>query len=105
MSYRTSFLTGSHVYGTLGPKSDVDLVVLVSPEEAELLLKEADDQGSMPPGSTSVKYGKLNLIMANDMESLAVWWEGTEELKKQKPVKRSDAVKLFKHLRKIHKII
>jgi len=100
---KDAFLTGSHAYGKPKPSSDVDLVVMLEGPAAVVLVKllrtEAD-AGSDPPGSMSLKFGKLNLIVPNSLESLQVWRRGTAELSARKPVTRIVAVDHFEWLRK-----
>jgi hypothetical protein len=76
---RIAFVTGSRAYGKPGPASDIDLVVQLTQAEVEVLRTESE-QGSSPPGSTSMKFGKLNLIVPDSPQSLAVWQQGTEDL-------------------------
>jgi hypothetical protein len=94
----TVLLTGSQVYGVPTEKSDID-VVLMLPQALVEFLELVSEQGSTPPGSTSLRFGRLNLIIPDDWKSLAVWKEGTEKLKKRKPVSRGDAIELFTQLR------
>jgi len=88
----TSFMTGSRVYGTPRPDSDVDVVVLVSLDDATDLWAESQSENS-------VRYGHLNLILCTDTEKgrekFKVWKEVTEYLKSQKPVTREKAVREF----------
>jgi hypothetical protein len=114
-----SFLTGSHIYGKPTKKSDIDLVVLVSLEDLKLLKKHADlviakhDEGkgsSVPqPKSASLRFGKLNLLALTDEAAFACWKLGTEKLemkmhegKVKTPIKRDEAVKLFKKMFRIY---
>ena len=89
-----AFITGSHAYGTPGPKSDIDLVLPLDPEVIKVL-RQLADTGSDPPGSTSMRFGKVNLIVPDTAESLKVWPQGTAELAARKPVTRSEAVSVF----------
>ncbi len=92
-----SFITGSRAYGEQaglhGGKSDVDLVVLVTLKDLEMLRSMADgDDGDKlkdsdagptadgPRGSASLRFGKLNLIAVTDPVAFAVWQEGTKKL-------------------------
>src|SRR5437899_12858576 len=98
-----SFLTGSHVYGTPKPDSDIDLVVLVSPEHLAKLREFADADykwnNDYHTAKLSFRFGKLNLICCTNEIDFNVWKEGTEKLQEIQPVTREDAVALFTELR------
>ena len=90
-----SFLTGSQVYGKPRNGSDIDLVVLVSESDGDILKRMSDD-----PSFRKVTYGQLNLIVLNaeDSEDVAkynIWKDGTEKLIARKPVTREEAIRLF----------
>lgn len=94
-----AFVTGSHAYGTPRPDSDIDLVVLVSPEDMARLVKmdpdsTADRYGVM--ASSYLRFGKLNLLAVDNMTDYLVWLHGTLELIARKPVTRDEAVAVFK---------
>lgn len=119
-----SFITGSRAYGPRaglkGGKSDVDLVVLVSFKDLELLrsLADSDDAEKLadsdagptahgPRGSASLRFGKLNLIAVTDPVAFAVWHEGTKKLARaaeqgDRPLEitRDLAIKFFEVLRR-----
>ena len=111
-----ALLTGSRVYGTPHGKSDVDLVICCTEEEAEILVEfvaptkyspEERDWGlieknapSCPEAAYSITVGNLNLIIETDPDQFAIWKEGTRRLKRKAPVTREEAVKLFRKLRK-----
>lgn len=69
----TSFITGSRAYGRPTPGSDIDLVVRVTPEEAERLRSFSDDKNSC-------RFGRLNLILCETDEQWAVWRVATTRL-------------------------
>jgi hypothetical protein len=92
------FLTGSRAYGTPRPFSDYDFV-LALPLEVARLLDEFADEGSDPPGSVSLRFNRLNLIIPTSEESLEVWRQGTQDLIAKKPVQREAAMAHFKKLR------
>lgn len=111
-----SILTGSQVYGRPGPKSDVDLVVLLSPADIEKLRALADPGSDAKPGnsdggpqtidglSASLKFGRLNLICVADPLAFEVWRRGTRSLlieseRTSAPVPRELAVAFFDMLR------
>lgn len=103
-----AFVTGSQVYGTPTVRSDIDLVVMVSPDDLKLLKDKAGLQatGDSDPGpedigglSASLKFGKLNLICVTSQKAFNVWKQGTEDLEKRAPVTRDEAVEHFKKLR------
>jgi len=108
------FLTGSRVYGTPRADSDIDLVVLVTPEELDKLALFADvKMEEMAPFEDryggdaeirrSLRFGKLNMICVCEDQEYHVWKDGTallaEKKKKTGPVTREEAVRLFEHLR------
>jgi hypothetical protein len=84
------FCTGSQVYGTPTVESDLDLVVVVSPEDFTLLAQ-------FDPGGPALVYGG-----AVSEAQAPAWAEATAELAAQKPVTREQAIalideKLVKH--------
>ena len=95
-------LTGSRVYGTPTEKSDVDLVLLVSPALSDQLTFWCDDEETENENSydnSSVRYGKLNLLMVTKQIDFDVWKLGTELLIEEAPVERDRAVEVFDILR------
>jgi hypothetical protein len=70
-----SFITGSHAYGNPGPKSDIDLVVMVDDLGEEILRKFSE-------GCRTVRFGKLNLIICCSESEFAAWKFSTDKLKK-----------------------
>ncbi len=104
-----AFLTGSQVYGTPTEMSDIDLVVLLSDEDRELLadLITEDEKkrrfnkidGYYGVDSLNLKFGRLNLIVAKDEKEWQAWRAGTTTLLSQAPVTRDKAVETFKGLR------
>ena len=72
-----SFITGSRVYGTPRPDSDVDLVVLVDEDTATLLRTLSDDKGA-------VRFGRLNLVVCTSPEEYSVWRLGTTQMLRAK---------------------
>lgn len=109
-----SFVTGSHAYGLPTEKSDIDLVVWVSPVDLHRLQRMADNKGEGGitegasdggPEADSLRFGKLNLIAVTWKKAFQAWLEGTEELmnrhiQEQRDIPRDEAIKLFKKLRK-----
>lgn len=114
-----AFITGSQVYGTPNDKSDIDLVVYVTPNELNLLKKFADsddrekpkkgdsDSGPQfgPELSGSLRFGKLNLLCVTDPLAYAVWLNGTKMLtheveRSSRCVERDVAITLFESLRR-----
>lgn len=101
LKYPDAFLTGSHAYGTPGPKSDIDLVVMLERDTVVLLMKAADVGSDLPgSGSVSMRFGALNLIVPTSVKSLGVWQQGTADMLARKPVTRATAVYHFSQLRK-----
>lgn len=97
------FLTGSHAYGIPGPKSDIDLVVLVNEDELGLLEDQADFDKSIAnqtedanytrtAHTRSLRFGKLNLLCCKEEKVFEAWRIITWELKKKAPVPRDFAV-------------
>lgn len=104
-----ALVTGSHVYGTPKPDSDIDLVVLVTKQEIKLLRKLADEDNSTDyenpdygvGGLTaSLRFGKLNLLCCTDPAQVDVWRRGTDALKLVRPVTRDQAVATFQQLQR-----
>lgn len=74
----TGFLTGSRIYGKPRDDSDIDLCVLVTRDELDLLRKccdvsgrsqdnieqqaEDDKRRNYPPNGRVLRFGKLNLL-------------------------------------------
>lgn len=80
-----AFLSGSRVYGTPHEWSDIDLVVLCSPE-VEVLLRAASG------GYNSIKFGHLNVITCTDEDTYNKWKTVTEALTILRPVTKQQAV-------------
>lgn len=90
--------TGSQVYGTPTPASDVDLVVCVTEGTLEWLMELAAD--SIEPdeyndGSISIRCGKLNIIVLSSQEEFERWRTATNRLLSVKPVSKGDAKRFF----------
>lgn len=82
-----AFLTGSYVYGKHGIGSDIDLVLLVSEEVKEDLIKI----GGMP-----CRFGDLNLILTTEESKFLAWKEVTERLiDVGRAVSREEAIAAF----------
>lgn len=112
-----SLLTGSRVYGTPHEDSDLDLVILVTPEEMALFEKHygapdttytdpktGDKKKKAPLLDAAFRFPlfpgiDLNLIVTTDPGAYAIWAKGTAELKAKAPVTRDVAVALFTKLR------
>lgn len=98
---KLAFCTGSRVYGIPKDKSDLDLVVLVSPEDALTICEMADSvegaENVVRYNGTefSARFGKLNLIGLTEAKH-GPWYRATEILKKQQPVTREKAVEVIK---------
>lgn len=94
-----AFMTGSHVYGKPTPNSDVDLVIYVDQQTAKRLFSLSDEPQSDAEGKYStIMFGRLNLLVCTDETRFASWQKGTEQLCKQQPVTREDAIDVFKRL-------
>ena len=83
------FLTGSQVYGTPRPDSDIDIVL--PPMDSEESKKIVKLLGGFP-----LKSGKINLILTNSREEFNVWKTSTDLLKTIAPVTREVAKGLIK---------
>ncbi len=98
-----SFLTGSRVYGTPRDDSDVDLVVLLSVRDKDILSEFIDNQEEATDRyeghGTNYVMGKLNLICVTTQVEFDIWKKGTEDLKAIAPVTREFAVDYFRKLR------
>jgi hypothetical protein len=99
MSSATSFVTGSRAYGTPREDSDIDLAVCVSSKDLELLMggqPTGDAQYQEGTRSTSLRFGKLNLLAFVNRADFDAWMVANEMLKKQRPVTRERAVQTIK---------
>lgn len=105
-----ALLTGSRVYGTPKPNSDIDLVVLMSVKDLHRLQELFKDEWRSNTADTGnydgigamsdqFRFGNLNLIVTTDPLAYEVWRRGTEALSWAAPVTRDFAVKFFKKLR------
>jgi hypothetical protein len=113
--YTRSFITGSHAYGEPTEDSDIDLVVLMTEREAEILATEAAASGMRgepvahwiqdaeyakhTPQMYCLRFGILNLIVCTEEYQYDTWRKGTKRLKAAAPVPRAVAVELFAKLR------
>lgn len=109
--FKGSFLTGSRVYGYPTSESDIDLVVLVTPEHLELMIKAAEETAELGSSAgeryeegRSIRFGKLNLLCVTEEKHFEVWRDGTHKLEEIKPVTRDSAIAFLKNLRQQHKI-
>ena len=96
-----AFLTGSMAYGTPREDSDIDVVMRVgSWDMVNSMAYHADESGSFDEyvHQTSMRYGKLNVILCFTDNAYEAWRRGTEELIARKPVTRQEAVDTFKRL-------
>lgn len=94
-----AFITGSQVYGTPTPKSDVDLAIFLPEPEFSLLqtkcgesLSQTGVDGKEYPESTAAfRFGKLNLLVFRDSVEFEAWRMATVNLTARKPVTRAEA--------------
>lgn len=97
-----AFITGSQIYGTPTPDSDVDLVVLMEPDAgfdlATLFGAEIERGKNNYPGAQFLA-GSLNIILCTDTDEFDIWQRGTCELEARKPVTRDEAKAHFAKLR------
>lgn len=87
----TAFLTGSRAYGMPREDSDIDICILVDDALSSLLFSASEQKGS------SVRFGKLNLIVFSNRKDFERWREVTEHLITQRPVTREEAVLAFQY--------
>jgi predicted nucleotidyltransferase len=86
-----SLFTGSQVYGTPRPDSDVDIVILTDQEGYNTLMLKCDGLGSPMEYGASLRFGNLNLIVTMQPSTYETWKNGTRFLKAIKPVKKEEA--------------
>ena len=72
---RLPFITGSHAYGSPGPKSDVDLVVLLSRQIKNILNLYNENHETI-----AIRFGKLNIIPILTEQEYDAWKEATEQM-------------------------
>lgn len=87
-----AFLTGSHVYGTPGSNSDVDLVVMVDDEDFSKVKDLSDSV-------RTVRFGRLNLILCQSETEFAAWRMTTDRLRK---IKKETGVTFDKDAAHVH---
>jgi predicted nucleotidyltransferase len=107
-----ALLTGSRVYGRPTKKSDLDVVMLLTPFELATMEKQADevegnDYDTGDSTSKSLRFGNLNVIALTDPVAFGVFEKGTKALKdlaKQngRGLEREDAVARLAGLRYRH---
>lgn len=88
------------MYGQPREDSDVDLCILVSQEEAEVLGACADEPNAHRSGwgSFPVRYGRLNIIVCTNPRTYRNWKRGRDNLKAQAPVTKEQARKMFNQM-------
>lgn len=96
---RRTFFTGSRVYGEPKESSDVDMVMLVTEDEANMLRPLADTRGGSADvkGDFSLKFGRMNVLTMTSVAKFNAWLTATEKLIDRRPVTRDEAVKLIEH--------
>jgi predicted nucleotidyltransferase len=111
-----AFLTGSQIYGTPRPDSDIDLVVWLSIGDLEkvreltkpkltiwerisncFVEKEEDEYHGCD--SAVFRFGSLNLLVVTTEKAYNDWRDGTEELRAMSPVTREQAIETFRRKR------
>ncbi len=85
------FYTGSRVYGTPRPDSDVDVVIRASESIFDLDMLADSRAGS----GGSLRFGNLNLIVLDDDE-FDRWYLITEQLYMRRPVTKEEAIAAFR---------
>ncbi len=87
-----AIVSGSYKYGRPTIDSDIDLIILCSPEDRELLRVLFSDENEM---KFALRFGKLNLICCESEAQFEAWVAGTERLVKEKPVTRERAIEVL----------
>lgn len=99
------FITGSQAYGTPGPDSDIDLVILCDKEVVDKLQLFSDHSGQdameeyYNDGLPCLYFGKLNIIFVCNLGLFEVWKKATEFLAAKKPVTREQAIEYVRRKR------
>jgi predicted nucleotidyltransferase len=96
---RLPFVTGSRVYGTPRPDSDVDLVVVADFDDdffVSVLWDFADDRDGSDCGS--LHFEKLNLISV-EPDEYDRWKRARDRCLAEKPVTRERAIEIHKEER------
>ena len=90
-----SFFTGSRIYGTPRPDSDLDMVVnrdkLTSPEEAAFEAVSAEDAGQH-------RIGQLQIIF-QDTAGFYRWQRALALCLEEAPITRARAIEIHKQVR------
>lgn len=68
-----AFLTGSRVYGEPHDESDIDLVILADSRVYHTLEEFSESE-------KSIRFGRLNIIICNSEDEMAVWRVGTRKM-------------------------
>lgn len=96
-----AFITGSRAYGYPKDDSDVDLAILCSNVDLEILWTEAYREHGKRDGSPKLMFGHLNLVAfdADDPEEVKRferWREAHNKLVAMAPVTKDVAIKMFR---------
>lgn len=101
-----AFITGSRAYGVPRFDSDLDVVLLIEDADTRghfiqhadsILGQSAGDQNDL--ATLSVKCGTVNFIICKSKEQFDLWKRGTDDLLKNRPVLRQQAIEYFNALR------
>ena len=94
-----AFLTGSHAYGTPREDSDIDVVVLMNPEDVRTILgvvgPRSSDGSAADDCRVSLRFGNLKLLVMVHEDQFRAWQEATEELAARRPVTRAEAIRVI----------
>lgn len=95
-----AFITGSQIYGIPSEESDIDLVIFASKDVLDILLPESD------LGHAPIKFGKLNVIVAETEQQYLAWFEGkrkcleTMALNNNEGLDKDTCIKIHDEVRK-----
>lgn len=90
-----AFITGSRAYGTPRPDSDIDLGILVSKHDADILRQYSGSK-------TKVVFGQLNLVLFEkdrEEERYENWKQVNEQLRVIAPVTKDQAIRALDHVK------
>lgn len=93
-----SFLTGSRAYGIPREHSDTDIVIRCDKDDAYMFHPKDYVDSYVEDGgvnSMSAKINNVNYILCFNDATYDAWSEGTDELRKIRPVTRLKAIEVI----------